>query len=395
MITISRMAAAVQPSATLAAGAKARQLRAEGTTVYDFSLGEPDFLTPEHIRVAATQAMNAGETRYTPAEGTAEVRACVARYYDRTYGLKVSPQQVILSNGAKHSIHNVLASVVGPGDEVLIPTPYWVSYSDLVTMTGATYKLVPTTLESGFKMSPTQLREAITPRSKLLMLNSPSNPTGSVYTRAELEALADVVLDSPLAVLSDEIYEKLVFGNATATCFATLRPELAERTLTISGVSKTYAMTGWRIGWAVGPAAVIKAMTNVQSQQTSCPSSISQAATIAALDGPQDCVETMRREFEARRDLVCSRLQRIPGVKIFSPQGAFYAFFDISDHFGRTLGGKQVRDSLSFCLATLESAHVNLVPGVAFGAEGFVRMSYATSREQLEAGLDRLEQFLA
>jgi aspartate aminotransferase len=226
------------------------------------------------------------------------------------------------------------------------------------------------------------------------MINSPSNPTGAVYSRAELEAIADVVLGSNLAVLSDEIYEKLIFGSAKATCFATLRPGLPERTITISGVSKTYAMTGWRIGWSVGPAAVIKAMGNVQSQQTSCPCSVSQAAALAALDGPQECVEQMRREFEARRDLVCGRLAKLPGVLSFVPDGAFYAFFDISGHFGRTLGGKAVTDSLSFCLAALEKAHVNLVPGSAFGAEGFVRMSYATSREQLTGGLDRLEAFL-
>jgi len=394
MITISRMAAAVQPSATLAAGAKARQLRSQGIEVFDFSLGEPDFLTPSHICEAAISAMHSGATHYTPADGTPELRAAVVRYYERHYGMKVDVSQVLISNGAKHSIHNALAATVGPGDEVLIPTPYWVSYSDLVSMTGASYKLLPTTLASGFKLSAGQLRQAITPRSKLLMLNSPSNPTGAVYSRAELEALADVVLASPLAVLSDEIYEKLVYGSAQAHCFATLRPGLAERTLTISGVSKSYAMTGWRIGWAVGPTPVIKAMANIQSQQTSCPCSVSQAAAMAALDGPQECVEMMRREFEARRDLVYARLQRLPGVQSFLPDGAFYAFFDVSAHFGRTLGGKQVNDSLSFCLAALESVHVNLVPGVAFGAEGFVRMSYATSREQLEGGLHRLERFL-
>ncbi len=391
---ISKMAAAVQPSATLAAGAKAKQLLAEGVHVFDFSLGEPDFPTPEHICKAALKAMQDGHTHYTAASGTPELRAAVARYYQKTYGLRVTAEQVIISNGAKHSLHNALAATVGPGDQVIIPTPYWVSYSDLVQMTGAEYVLVPTTFESGFKMTPAQLRAALTPRSRLLMLNSPCNPTGTVYTRQELDALADVVLDAGLYVLSDEIYEHLVFGDAKSTCFATLRPELPERTLTVSGLSKTYAMTGWRMGWAVGPVHVVKAMGNVQSQETGCPSSVSQYAAVAAMEGDQGCVETMRREFEARRDLVCKRLAAMPGVRCPMPGGAFYAFFDVSAHFGRTLGGKRVADSSGFCQAALESAHVNLVPGSAFGAEGFVRLSYAASREQLQGGLDRLEQLL-
>jgi aspartate aminotransferase len=392
LIPISRMAAGVQPSATLAAGAKARQLKAEGIHVYDFSLGEPDFTTPEHICQAAYKAMREGHTHYTAAAGTAELRGAIARLYQKTHGLSCSAEQVIVSNGAKHSIHNVLAAVVGPGDEVIIPAPYWVSYSDLVQMTGASYVLVETTLESGFKMTPAQLQSAITPKSRLLMLNSPCNPTGTVYSRQELEALADVVLHSRLVVLSDEIYERLVFGEARSSCFATLRAGLTERTITVSGVSKSYAMTGWRIGWAVGPVHVIRAMGNVQSQETSSPSSISQCAALAALEGDQDCVEKMRREFEARRDLVCRRLGGLPGIRCPKPGGAFYAFFNVAAHFGRTLGGKKVQDSASFCQAALESAHVNLVPGSAFGAEGYVRLSFATSREQINGGLDRLEQ---
>ncbi len=394
MITLSKVASAVQPSATLAAAAKARQMKAEGIKVFDFSVGEPDFPTPEHICAAAVKAIRDGHTKYTPANGIAELRSAVSRWYEKTYGIRYTPDQVLVSNGAKHSIHNVLLATVGPGDEVIIPAPYWVSYSDLVTMTGATYKLIPTTLESGFKMSAEQLRQAIGPKSKLLMLNSPSNPTGAVYTRKELEAIADVVLQSNLAVLSDEIYEKLIFGKAQATCFATLRPGLPERTITISGASKTYSMTGWRIGWSLGPAPVIKAMANAQSQETSNPCSISQYAAIAALEGDQGCVETMRREFEARRDLVCGRLQKMPGIRCGVPEGAFYAFFDISAHFGRTLGGKKIANSMDFCTAVLETAHVNIVPGSAFGAEPFARMSYATSREIIQTGLDRLEQFL-
>jgi aspartate aminotransferase len=394
-IALSRLATLVQPSATLAAGAKARQLRAQGIPVYDFSLGEPDFPTPPHICQAAFEAMRAGHTHYTPAAGIPELRAALARWYRQHYGLAVQPEQVIVSNGAKHAIHNALAATVGPGDEVLIPSPYWVSYSDLVRMTGADYRLLPTSWESGFKVTPAQLRAALGPRSRLLLLNSPCNPTGTVYTRQELLALADVVLDSRLTVLSDEIYERLVFGGAQATCFASLRPELAERTITISGVSKSYAMTGWRLGWAVAPVHVVQAMTNIQSQETSSPSSISQYATLAALEGDQSCVEQMRQQFEARRDLVCQRLQALPGVRCRLPEGAFYAFFEVAAYFGRTLGGRQIQDSVSFCAAVLEGAHVNLVPGSAFGAEGFVRLSFAASLEQLNQGLDQLARFLA
>jgi aspartate aminotransferase len=395
MIPISKAASSIQPSATLAAGAKARQMRAEGIHVFDFSLGEPDFNTPEHICKAAYKAMLDGHTHYTPAPGIPELRSAITRMYQKTYGLRSTPDQVIVSNGAKHSIHNALMAMCGPGDEVIIPKPYWVSYSDLVEMTGATPVLVSTTHESGFRMTPAQLRAALTPRTRLVMLNSPCNPTGTVYTRQELEALADVVLDAKVTVLSDEIYERLVYGDARATCFATLRPGLADQTVTISGVSKSYAMTGWRMGWAMGPAPVIKAMANIQSQETSNPSSVSQYAALAALEGDQECVEKMRREFEARRELVCRRLAGMPGVVCPIPDGAFYAFFNIAAHFGRTLDGKKVTDSVTFCQVALESRRVNLVPGSAFGAEGYVRLSFAASREQLTGGLDQLEKLLA
>ena len=394
MIAISNLAASVLPSATLAAGAKARQLRAAGVKVFDFSLGEPDFNTPAHICAAAEKAMNTGQTHYTPANGTPELRKAVAAWYKRRYDFDCTPEMVLISNGAKHSIHNALAATCNPGDEVIIPTPYWVSYSDLVQMTGATYKLVATSVANRFKMTPEQFREAITPQTRLVMLNSPSNPTGSVYTRAELEALADVCLEKKIGVISDEIYEQLIYGDAKATCFATLRPGLAEQTVTISGISKTYAMTGWRIGWAVGPKHVIKAMDTIQSQETSCPSSISQLATIAALEGDQTCVESMRKEFEFRRDLVIRRLNELPGIKCALPEGAFYAFFDVSSYFGKTLGGRAITDSTTFCAAALEVGHVNLVQGSAFGMEGYARLSFATSRERINQGIDRLGAFL-
>jgi aspartate aminotransferase len=393
-IAISKLVTNIKPSATIAAAALARQMKAQGIKVFDFSLGEPDFPTPDHICKAAFQAMQDGHTHYTPANGIPELRKAIAKMYQKLYGFECSADQIVVSNGAKHSLSNALTTVCGPGDEVIIPTPYWVSYSDLVEMTGAQFVLVETKAETGFKMTPAQFRAAITPRTKLMMLNSPGNPSGTVYTRAEQEALADVALEAGLIVLSDEIYERLVYGDARATCFATLRPRLAERTITISGVSKSYAMTGWRMGWAIAPLNVAKAMTSLQSQQTSNPSSISQHAALAAIEGEQECVELMRREFEARRDLTCERLNKIPGIRCPIPGGAFYAFFDVSSYFGKTLGGQKITDSASFCRAALESGHVCLVPGSAFGTEGYVRLSFATSREQLNGGLDRLEQWL-
>jgi aspartate aminotransferase len=394
MIRTSKLAASIQPSATIAAGAKARQLKAAGVKVFDFSLGEPDFNTPKHICEAAEKAALGGQTHYTPTAGTAEVKAAIVRWYKRLYGYEFGPENVIVSNGAKHSLHNALAATVGVGEEVIILTPYWVSYSDLVAMTGATPVLVNSSLETGFKVTPAQLKAAVTPRTRMVMLNSPCNPTGTVYSCAEIEALVDV-LPADVAILSDEIYEQLTYGGAEPTCVAALRPGLKERVITVSGASKSYAMTGWRMGWCIAPAAVVKAMDTIQSQETSCPSSVSQAALIAALDGPQECVAEMRAEFAARRELTLKLLGGIPGLKLPNPEGAFYAFFDVSSYFGKTFAGKPVTDSLSFCTTLLEQAHVNLVPGSAFGAEGFARMSFATGRPTIEAGLAKLRDWLA
>jgi aspartate aminotransferase len=398
MLKVSKLAASVQPSATLAAAAKARELKAKGISVFDFSLGEPDFKTPAHICAAAVEAMNAGQTHYTPAGGTAELKKAIAAWYGRTYGLDCTAEQVIVSNGAKHSIHNCLAACVGPGDEVIIPTPYWVSYSDLVSMTGASPVLVPAGMAAGFRITPAQLKAALTPRTRMVMLNSPSNPTGAVYPKAELESLVEVLKDRPeIAILSDEIYENLTYGGAKPTCVATLAPWLADRTLTVSGASKSYAMTGWRIGWTIGPKHIIKAMDTVQSQETSCPGSVSQAAMVVALTSPESpkSIAAMREEFAVRRDLVTKHLSAIPGVKYVPPDGAFYAFFDIASFFGKTFSGKLVNDSQEFCIAMLEQAHVNLVPGSAFGAEGFARMSFACSRETIEGGLTKMKAWLA
>jgi len=394
-LTLAERSGLIAPSATLAMAAEAKRLKADGVDVLDFALGEPDFGTPENIQEAAIRAMRAGQTHYTPPAGIMELRQAIARLYSQHHGLATEAAQVVVSNGAKHSIHNALMAVCGPGDEVIIPAPYWVSYADLVKLTGATPVVIPTPESSGFKLKPEQLRAAITPRSKLLMINSPSNPTGVVYSRGELEALADVVLEvDHLGVISDEIYEQLLYGDAQATCFATLRDGLAARTITISGVSKTYAMTGWRIGWAVAPPAVAKFMGDLQSQETSNPCSISQWAALEAVQGPQASVAAMLARFTERRGYVLERVARLPGVTCVPPGGAFYAFMNISAHLGRTLGGRLITDSTAFCLAALASVHVALVMGSAFGAEGYARLSFATDKTTLERGFDAIEKFL-
>ncbi len=387
----------LKPSATLAAAAKAKELKGKGVNVLDFTLGEPDFITPANIREAAVRAMNAGHTHYTASGGIAELKQAVCHAYQRDYGLGFQPNQVLISCGAKHSIHNVIASLCGPGDEVIIPAPYWVSYSALVELAGATPVIIDTTESSGFCMSPEQFSNAITPKTRLLMLNNPSNPTGSAYPVTQLEALARIAVKKNLLVLSDEIYEKLIYAPAEFRSFASFGPEVAALTILVSGVSKAYAMTGWRIGWTIGPVDLIKAMDNLQSQETSNPCSISQYAAVEALNGPQESVEAMRVEFEKRRNYVMERMRPWRakfGVTFAEPGGAFYAFFNVASRFKRPLsGGIQVANASEFCTALLEQAHVALVTGDAFGAPGYVRLSFATSLEQLKAGLDAIERF--
>lgn len=393
---LSAAVRSLKPSATIAAAAKAKALKGQGITVYDFTLGEPDFNTPEHIQAAAVAAMKAGHTHYTPSGGIPELKKAVCSLYERDYGLKFQPNQVLISNGAKHSLHNVITSLCGPGDEVIIPAPYWVSYSALVELAGATPVIVETSEASGFRMSAQQFDSAITSRTRMLLLNSPSNPTGATYTREQLEGLAEVSRRRDVLVCSDEIYEKLLYTNEPFHCFAGLLGGTAsERTIIVSGVSKAYAMTGWRIGWTIASAELTTAMDNLQSQETSNPCSVSQYASLAALTGPQDCVEAMRKEFAKRREFVLGRLHSIRGITLADPGGAFYAFFNVSQHFGKPLGkGTKVSNATEFCAALLEEAHVALVSGDAFGAPGYVRLSFATSLDNLRTGLDRIEKFL-
>ncbi|HVU87831.1 MAG TPA: pyridoxal phosphate-dependent aminotransferase [Pirellulales bacterium] len=393
-LATSRIVDALEPSATIAMAAKARELKSTGKTVYDFTLGEPDFTTPEHICAAAVAAMKAGHTHYTAAGGIAELKAAVAKSYRERHGLDYAPDQVVISNGAKHSLHNAFTALLNPGDEVIIPAPYWVSYAEQVKLASGAPVIVETSEASDFKLAPEQLRRAITARTKLLLLCSPSNPTGSMYSPEELAALADIVIEKDLGVISDEIYEHLVYGGNRFASFATVRPGLAERTVLVNGVSKSYAMTGWRIGWTLSPKKLAKAMDNLQSQETSNPSSVSQYAALAALSGPQQCVGEMLEQFAKRREFVKQRIAQLPRITGTQMSGAFYAFINVKAHLGRKYNGVQVDNSAQWCLELLSQQNVASVMGSAFGAEGYARLSFATSLQNLEVGFDRIAAFL-
>lgn len=395
-IALSDNVRKLQPSATIAAAAKAKELKAKGVRVLEFTLGEPDFTTPVHIREAAKVAMDAGHTHYTPATGLPALKEAICSRYQSDHGVTFTPAEIAVSNGAKHAIHNVLTTLCNPGDEVLIPAPYWVSYSALVELTGATATLVNTQQDDGFCMRPEAFAAAITDQTKVVMLNNPCNPTGGVYPVEWLEGIAKIAVERDIVILSDEIYEKLLYDGFEFRSFATFGDDVRARTVIVSGVSKAYAMTGWRIGWTMAPAELTAGFTKLQSQQTSNPCSVSQFAAIAALEGPQECVEEMRLKFAERRKYVLGRLAELPGVSMAEPGGAFYAFFDVSSHFGRELKcGLTVKDSTDFCTALLEKAHVALVTGDAFGAPGYVRLSFATDMETLEEGLNQLADFLS
>ena len=381
------------PSSTLAVQAKAKALRAQGIDVISFGAGEPDFDTPERIKNAAIQAMRRGHTKYTEVGGVPELRAAVCAKLKRDNGLTYEPAEVLVSCGAKHTLFNMAVALLDPGDEVLVPSPYWVSYPEQARLVGAVPVPVPTSEATGFDLDPARLRAAVTPRTKVIILNSPNNPTGAVFSPASLAAVAELALERDLFVVSDECYESLTFDGRHAS-IAALGPEIKARTLVVNTCSKSYAMTGWRIGFAAGPRELIAAMTDVQSQVTSNPSSVAQWAAVEALGGPQDEVARMAAEFDRRRRLIVQGLTALPGVSCVTPKGAFYVFPNVSRLFGRTWpaagGPATLKSSLDVTAFFLEEARVAVVPGLDFGSDDHVRLSYATSDALITEGLARM-----
>ena len=385
----------VQPSSTLAMKAKARTMKAGGIDVVDLSAGEPEFDTPESVKAAAIEAIREGFTKYTAVGGIDALKEAIVEKLRSDNGLVYEPAQIFVSCGAKHSIYNLIQALCGPGDEVILPAPYWVSYPDQIVLAGARPVIVDTTDADGFKLSADRLREAATGATKMLILNSPSNPTGSGYTRAELEKLAEVAVEKDFLVLSDEIYEKIVYDGYTHTSIAAVSDAVKERTLVVNGVSKTYAMTGWRIGYFAAPPWVVAAVNKIQGHSTSNPSSIAQRAAVAAIAGPQDEMHSMISAFPGRRDFLLDRLTGIPDVTCYRAQGAFYLFPRVSAYYGRRSEGVSVGSSSEMAMYLLQKAHVAIVPGAAFGADDYIRISFSTGEDTLGKGMDRIEAALA
>lgn len=374
------------------AGQRARELRAQGRDIVALTSGEPDFDTPEHVREAAYRAMNAGQTRYTDVGGTVALREAIAEKFQRENGLTYTANEIIVSTGAKQIIFNAIMSTVDTGDEVIVPAPYWVSYPDITLLADGTPIIVQTQASNGFKLQPDELQKAINPQTKWLMLNGPNNPSGANYTYDELRALGEVLLRHPqVLILTDDIYEHLLYDGRSFYTLAQVVPELKDRTLTLNGVSKAYAMTGWRIGYAGAPAALIKAMTKLQSQSTSSPSSVSQAAALAALTGPQDFVESSRARFQARRDIIVDALNAIDGITCAKPEGAFYVFPSCRDLFGLTLpDGSQLQTSEQWVMHLLDAQNLAVLQGTAYGVDGHFRISFAANEEKLREGCRRI-----
>ncbi len=386
----------IKPSITLAVTAKAAKLKADGHDVISFGAGEPDFDTPDHIKDAARAGLDKGVGKYTDVAGILPLRKAIAETLNRVHGTAYGPEHVLVSTGAKHSLYNLFTALLDPADEVIIPAPYWVSYPDMVMMAGGRPVIVSAPAADDFLVRPQAIADAVTPRTRAIVLNNPSNPTGAVYSRAQIEALAKVVIDHNLLVISDDIYRSLVYGGAEYASIAAVSPALAERTILVDGVSKTYAMTGWRIGYTAGPLSLIKAMTKVQGQSTSNACHIAQVATLAALTGPQDCVATMRQAFDERRVEMVKLLRAIPGVQCNEPKGAFYAFPDVSAFVGKTTPeGAILDDDVQLCDWLVEVGKVAVVPGSGFGAPGHVRLSYACSMANIREGVGRLGKALA
>jgi len=388
---VSARVRALKPSETLALSARARELRARGEKVVSFAAGEPDFDTPEHIREAAVEAIRAGHTRYTEVGGVGPLREAIAAKLERENGVRYTPREIVVSNGAKHAIWNALFTLLEPGDEVLCPVPYWVTFPEIVRLVGGTP--VPVEPSPGsYKVTPAELERALTPRTRLLILNSPNNPSGAVYSGEEVAALAAFVRKHDLFVLADEIYETLVYGGARHVSIASLGPELRERTVLVNGVSKTWAMTGWRIGYAAAPRDLAESMERLQGQMTSNPAAVSQQAALRALTGDPATARAMRAEFEARRDLVVQKLLAMERIALQEPEGAFYVFPDLSARIHSARNG--VHDSVSLCDYLIDEAKIVCVPGSAFGMEGHLRISYAVSEHDIRDGLDRMEAAL-
>lgn len=387
---LAKRVASLTQSATLAITAKAKELKAAGYDVIGLGAGEPDFNTPRHILDAAVRAMNEGHTKYTPSGGLPALKAEIIKKFARDQGLEYEPAEVIVCIGAKHALYTLFQVLLDEGDEVIIPTPYWVSYPEQVKLAGGVPVYVEGLEQHDFKITPEQLKQAITPRTKAVIINSPSNPTGMIYTAEELKALGDICLEYGLLIVSDEIYEKLIYGGAKHVSIAELAPELKAQTVIINGVSKSHSMTGWRIGYAAGPKEIIKAMTDLASHSTSNPTSIAQYAAIAAYSGPQDPVEEMRRAFEERLHIIYDKLVQIPGFTCVKPQGAFYLFPNARK--AAEMAGCRTVDE--FVAVLLEEAKVALVPGSGFGAPDNVRLSYATSLEALETAVERIRRFM-
>jgi aspartate aminotransferase len=385
----------IKPSPTLTIQAKANALKAAGRDIIGFGAGEPDFDTPQNIKAAAVRALEAGFTKYTPVGGIDELKDAVVAKLQRDNQLTYKRSEVVISCGAKHSLFNIAQVLFEEGDEVLIPSPYWVSYTDIVYLTGAQPVVIKTNVADGFKLQPAQLEAAITPRTRAIIISSPSNPAGVTYTLKELQALAEVIVRKGIMVVSDDIYEKIIYDDLSFYTLAQLSEDLKRLSIVVNGVSKTYSMTGWRIGYCAGAEEVIAAITKYQSQNTSNPTSIAQKAAVEALNGPQESVEMMRKEFQRRRDVITAKLNAIPGVTCLKPQGAFYVFPNVQSYYGRSFGAKTITSSAEMATYLLDESNVALVPGGDFGHDDHIRLSYATSMEQIEKGVDRIGEALS